>query len=86
LGFFSPTYLAPRLLAAQKVCDRVRLLLCSNGNHMAKNVYKLLGLSILCTDKDSNGKLVLTDDQSQGAYEACYNALIGELTFEGFNP
>jgi hypothetical protein len=53
---------------------------------MAKNLYKLLGLSILCTDKDSNGKLVLTDDQSQGAYEACYNALIGELTFEGFNP
>ncbi|WP_445176794.1 hypothetical protein [Microcoleus sp.] len=37
-------------------------------------------------DKDSNGKRVLADDQSQGAYEACYNALFAELTFEGFNP
>jgi hypothetical protein len=69
------TGVVPRLLAAQKICDRVTLLLCSNGNHMAKNVYKLLGLSILCRDKDINGKLVLADDQSQGAYEACYNAL-----------
>lgn len=80
------TGVVPRLLAAQKICDRVTLLLRSNGNHRAKNLYKLLGLSILCTDKDINGKLVLADDQSQGAYEACYNALFGELTFEGFNP
>ena len=80
------TGVVPRLLAAEKICDhRVTLLLRSNGNHMAKNVYKL-GLSILCTDKDINGKLVLADDQSRGAYEACYNALFGELTFEGFNP
>jgi len=75
-----------RLLAAQKICDRVTLVWRSNGNHRAKNVYKLLGLSILCTDKDINGKLLLADDQSPGAYEACYNALFGELTFEGFNP
>lgn len=71
------TGVVPRLLAAQKICDRVTLLLRSNGNHRAKNVYKLLGLSILCTNKDINGKLVLADDQSQGAYEACYNALFG---------
>ena len=75
-----------RLLAAQKICSQVTLLLRSNGNQMAKNVYKLLGLSILCMDKDINGKLVLAEDQSQGAYEACYNGLFGELTFEGFNP
>jgi hypothetical protein len=75
-----------RLLAAQKICSQVTLLLRSNGNHRAKNVYKLLGLSILCTDKDINSKLILADDQSQGAYEACYNALFGQLTFEGFNP
>src|SRR4028118_1121978 len=80
------TGVVPRLLAAEKMCDRVTLLLRSNGNHMAKNVYKLLGLSILYTDKDMNGKLVLAEDQSQGAYEACYGGLFGELTFEGFNP
>jgi capsular polysaccharide biosynthesis protein len=80
------TGVAPRLLAAQKICDQVTLVLRSNANNMAKNVYKLLGASILCTDKDINGKLVLADDQSQGAYEACYNDLFGELTFEGFNP
>ncbi len=80
------TGVVPRLLAAQIFCARVTLLLRSNGNQMTKNVYKLLGLSILCMDKDINGKLVLTDDQSHGAYEACYNALFGELTFEGFNP
>lgn len=75
-----------RLLAAQKICSQVTLLLPSNGNHRAKNLYKLLGLSMLCTDKDINGKLILADDQSQGAYEACYNALFSELTFEVFNP
>jgi capsular polysaccharide biosynthesis protein len=79
------TGVVPRLLAAKKICDRVTLVLRSNANNMAKNVYKLLGLSILCTDKDINGKLVLADDHSLGAYEACYNALFGELTFEGFN-
>jgi len=80
------TGVAPRLLAAQKICDRITLVLRSNATLMAKNIYKLLGASILCTDKDINGKLVLADDQSQGAYEACYNTLFGELTFEGFNP
>ena len=80
------TGVVPRLLAAEKMCDRVRLLLPSKGNHMAKNVYKLLRLSILCTDKHINGKPILAENQSQGAYEACYNALFGELTFEGFNP
>jgi len=80
------TGVVPRLLAAEKMCDRVTLLLRSKGNQMAKNVYKLLGLSILCTDKDINGKLILAENHSQGAYEACYNALLGELTFEGFNP
>jgi capsular polysaccharide biosynthesis protein len=80
------TGVAPRLLAAQKICDQVTLVLRSNATQMAQNIYKLLGASILCTDKDINGKLVLADDQSQGAYEACYNAFFGELTFEGFNP
>jgi capsular polysaccharide biosynthesis protein len=80
------TGVVPRLLAVQKICDRVTLVLHSNATPMAKNIYKLLGASILCTDKDVNGKLVLADDQSHGAYDACYNALFGELTFEGFNP
>ncbi len=81
------TGVAPRLLAAQKICDRrVTLVLRSRASNMAKNIYKLLGASILCTDKDINGKLILADDQSQGAYDASYNALFGELTFEGFNP
>lgn len=80
------TGVVPRLLAAQKICDRVTLVLPSRATQMAKEIYKLLGTPILCTDKDINGKLVLADDQSLGAYEACYNALFGELTFEGFNP
>lgn len=80
------TGVVPRLLAAQKICERVTLVLRSNATHMAKNIYKLLGASILCTDKDINGKLVLADDQAHGAYDACYNALFGNLTFEGFNP
>lgn len=80
------TFVVPRLLAAQKMCDQVTVVLRSNAHNMAKNVYKLLGASILCTDKDINGKLILADDQSPGAYEGCYNSLFGELTFEGFNP
>ncbi len=80
------TLVVPRLLAAQKMCDRrVTVVLRSNASNIGKNVYKLLGSSILCTDKDINGKLVLAGDES-GGYEGCYKALFGELTFEGFNP
>ena len=80
------TAVVPRLLAAKKMCDRVTIVLKSNASNMGKNVYKLLGASIICTDKDINGKLVLADDYNPGAYEGCYTALFGELAFEGFNP
>jgi capsular polysaccharide biosynthesis protein len=80
------TGVVPRLLAAKKICDRVTVVLRSNASNMGKNVYKLLGASLLCTDKDINGKLVLANDQHPGAYEAFYTNLFGELAFEGLNP
>ena len=80
------TIVVPRLLAAQKMCDRITVVLRSKASNLAKNVYKLLGASILCTDKDINGKLILADDYSQGAYEGFYTTLFGELAFEGLNP
>ena len=75
----------PRLLAAKKICDQVTVVLRSNASNLGKNVYKLLGASILCTDKDINGKLVMADDQHPGAYEGCYTTLFQDLAFEGFN-
>lgn len=80
------TAVVPRLLAAKKLCDRVTVVLRSNATNMGKNVYKLLGASLLCTDKDINGKLVLANDYHPGAYEAFYTNLFGELAFEGLNP
>ena len=35
------TGVVPKLLAAQKICDRVTLVLRSRASHMAKNIYKL---------------------------------------------
>jgi len=80
------TGVAPRLLAAKKICDRVTLILRSNATNMGKNVYKLLGASIICTDKDINGKLILADDHYPCSYEGCYPTLFHDLVFEGFNP
>ena len=79
------TGVAPRLLAAKKMCDRVTVVLRSNASNMGKNVYQLLGASILCTDKDINGKLILANDDHAGIYEGLYTTLFGELAFEGFN-
>jgi capsular polysaccharide biosynthesis protein len=79
------TAVVPRLLAAQKMCDKVTLVLRSNASSMGKNVYQMLGASILCTDKDINGNLVLATDDHPGAYEAWYTTLFGELAFEGLN-
>lgn len=80
------TAVVPRLLAAKKMCDRITVVMRSNAHNMGKNVYKLLGASILCTDKDINGKLVLANDRHPGAYEGFYTTLFGDLAFEGFNP
>ncbi|MFM9268549.1 DUF563 domain-containing protein [Tychonema sp. BBK16] len=77
---------APRLLAAKKNCDRVTLILRSNATNMGKNAYKLLGVSIICTDKDINGKLILSDDHYPCAYEGASASLFQDLEFEGFNP
>jgi hypothetical protein len=79
------TRVVPRLLAAKKMCDRVTVVLRSNASNMGKNVYQLLGASILCTDKDINGKLILANDDEAGIYEGLYTTLFGELAFEGFN-
>lgn len=80
------TGVAPRLLAAKKICDRVTLILRSNATNMGKNAYKLLGASIICTDKDINGQLILADDHYPCFYEGCYATLFQDLEFEGFNP
>lgn len=80
------TSVVPRLLVAKKMCDKITVVLRSNASNMGQNLYKLVGASILCTDKDINGKLVLADDNHPGAYEGHYPALFGELAFEGFNP
>lgn len=80
------TAVAPRLLAAKKLCGKITLVLRSNASNMSKNAYKLLGASIFCTDKDISGELILSDDYCPGAYEGYYTTLFQDLVFEGFNP
>ena len=77
---------AARMLAAQKICGKVTLVLRSNASNMGKTAYKLLGASLLLTDKDINGKLILSDDHYPCAYEGAYASLFQDLEFEGFNP
>lgn len=79
------TGVAPRLIAAKKVCDKVTLVLRSNASNMAKTIYTLLGASIICTDKDINGKLILANDLYPNTYEGYYNELFQDLVFEGLN-
>lgn len=77
------TNVVPRLLVAQKMCDRVTLVLRANASTMAKNIYKMLETPVLCTDKDVVGKLVVATDNDPGAYEGWYTSIFGNLVFEG---
>ena len=79
------TGVVPQLLAAKKICDKITVVLRSNATNMAKNIYNLLGASVLCTDKDIDGKLILASKNSMYSYDGWYTNLFGELDFEGWN-
>ena len=79
------TGVVPQLLAAKKNCDKITVVLRSNATNMAKNIYNLLGASVLCTDKDIDGKLILASKNSMYSYDGWYTNLFGELDFEGWN-
>jgi capsular polysaccharide biosynthesis protein len=75
---------AVKLLLAQKICPKITAILKENPTKMALTAYKILGFPVLCTDKDVQGKLVLTSDPSDKHYEQFYSSLFGQLSFEGY--
>ncbi len=79
------TNVAPRVLVAKEICPRITVVLWANASTMARTAYKLLGFPLLCTNKDVDGKLILTPESHKGAYEGLYSSLFGDLAFEGFN-
>ncbi len=80
------TGVVPQLLAAKKVCDKITVVLRSNATNMAKNIYKLLGASLLFTDKDIEGKLILASQNYMYSYDGWYTTLCSDLDFEGLKP
>jgi hypothetical protein len=76
---------ASTVLAVKQTCPKVTVILRANATTMAKEAYKLLGIPVLCTNKDVYGKLILGTDGSQGIYEGLYTSLFGDLSFEGYN-
>lgn len=79
------TNVTPALLLAKNVYPSVRVVLRANASTLAKNAYKLLGIPVLCTDKNVYGKLILAPDGASGTYEGLYSTLFSDLAFEGFN-
>ncbi|MEG3839975.1 glycosyltransferase family 61 protein [Microcoleus sp. herbarium14] len=80
------TGVVPQLLAAKKlVGDKITVVVRSNATSMAKNIYNLLGTSLLCTDKDIDGKLILASQNFMYSYDGWYTTLCADLDFEGLN-
>ena len=80
------TGVVPQLLAAKKILgDKITVVVRSNATSMAKNIYKLLGASLLCTDKDIDGKLILASQNFMYSYDGWYTTLCADLDFEGLN-
>ncbi len=78
---------APGLLPAQKLPPQIpdiTVVLSADCSKMAKTAYKLLGFSILCTDKDVKGKIIDAPTGRYGQYEVWYKELFGKLSFEGY--
>lgn len=78
------TNIASTVLVANQMCPKVTVILRENATTMAKNAYKILGIPIVCTNQDVQGKLLLTSDGSEGTYEGLYSSLFGNLPFEGY--
>lgn len=74
------------VLVIKPMYSNVKVILRENATTMAKNAYKLLGIPVLCTDREVSGKLVLVPHGAhRGIYEGLYRSLYGELDFEGYN-
>lgn len=79
--------ISPGLLAAQKIppeIPHITVILKANASAMAKTAYKLLGFSVLCTDKNVMGTIIKAPTGRFGEYECHYDQLFGKLTFEGY--
>lgn len=77
---------AVKILLSQKICPKITVILNENPKKMALNAYKILGIPVICTNKDVQGKIVLTSDPSDKHYEQFYRSLFGQLSFEGYKP
>lgn len=74
------------VLVVKPIYPNVKVILRAKATTMAKTAYKLLGIPVLCTDREVSGDLLLVPDGAyRGIYEGLYKSLYGELDFEGYN-
>ncbi|NJR61262.1 MAG: hypothetical protein HC769_21975 [Cyanobacteria bacterium CRU_2_1] len=76
------TIAAARVLFIQKTfpnIDRVTVVLRENASTMAKKVFGLLGIPVLCTDRDVKGNLVTFKETTSGSLEGFYTEFFGNL-------
>jgi hypothetical protein len=78
------TVVAPAALAAREVFPRVTVVLRAKATAMARTAYQLLGLSVVCTDREVDGNLLVAPSGGEGTYEGHYRALFGELPLAGY--
>ncbi len=76
---------AAKVLVAKQICPKITVILRENPTNRALNAYKLLGLPVLCTNKNVQGQLVIASSHIDGDFEPLYRSLFGELAFEGYN-
>lgn len=73
---------APAVLQSKETFGTVTVILRANAAQLGREAYRLLGCSILCTDRDVNGQVIVPPDGRNGAYEAWYQSLYGPIEFD----
>lgn len=67
-----------------KIEEPITVLLPARASAMAKEAYKILGYSTLCTDRHVVGTLITAPSGREGAYYGYYGQLLKHLDFEGY--
>ena len=74
---------APGVLHSKEAFGNVTVILRSNAAAMGREAYRLLGCSVLCTDREVYGEVIFPPDGRNGAYEVWYPSLFGSIELPG---
>jgi hypothetical protein len=73
---------APKLLMVDDLRSKLTVVLRSNAARVGVQAYETLGFSVLCTDRDVEGQLLIASSGINGAYEPWNRSLFPAVPLE----